>query len=698
MRAARSSSGMRGREAVMQSKVQKNKMSVAIAAALWTLAPCAIGAEAAAPIETVIVKGQKIDRRLDETVSSVAVVTARDIDEHADASLADVIARLPGVNTQSGNETWSIRGVPVAGFDEQGPATTNGAVSVYIDDALQPHRLLTLGPLPLWDVDQIEVYRGSQSTMQGRSALAGSVVIQTRNPDYAPSLSARLNAGNDGERGASVAGGGALVADMVAARFAADVQRSDGYIRNGTLGGDANVQRNVSVRGKVLVQPTKGLDLLLTLSHARNRRGIEAVNAGPQYYTVNYNTPEADQLDQDSATLRVDYKIDAALTLTSITSASRGTYDSLLDFDQGADANQEVIRVHRNRLFNQEVRFAYKRASLQAQAGVYYGSVKNALDDRLDFSAVTVGSVNGSARIASRSLFGEVNWDVAPAWQLVGGLRYERERNHTQLQDELASDASTKQTKTFSALLPKLGLNYRMAPEQLIGAFVQRGYRSGGVNVRVGTRHQPYDPEYTNTFELAHRAAWFDKTLRTTVNLYFTDWKDQQVARLDANEEIQVANAGRSRMKGLEVGMDYRLSRALRLLAGTSYSHTRYIDFVAAGEMLNGQSFIGAPRRKVNLGLLYRMNETLTAGFDAVYQDGSPSGYLFDANGKVSQVRRSDNAALINATLAYRIGDATINAYVKNMADRRYITNKQSGTVLDVTAPRTIGVAVRYEL
>lgn len=680
------------------SIIQKNKMSAAIAAALLVMAPSAVGAEAAPSIETVIVKGQKIDRRLDDTVSSVAVVTARDIDEHADTSLADVIARLPGVNTQSGNETWGIRGVPVVGFDEQGPATTNGAVSVYIDDALQPHRLLTLGPLPLWDVEQIEVYRGSQSTMQGRSALAGAVVLQTRNPEYAPSLSARLNAGSYGERGASVAGGGALVAGKVAARFAADVQRSDGYIRNDTLGSDANAQRNVSVRGKVLVEPVDGLDLLLTLSHARNQRGIQAVNAGPQYYAVNYNTPESDRLDQDSATLRADYKIDAALTLTSITSSSRGTYDSLLDFDQRANADQEVVRVHKNRLFNQEVRLAYKRQGLQAQAGVYYGTVRNAIDDRLVFSGAPVGSVNGSVRIASRSLFGEVNWDFAPAWQLVSGLRYERERNHTQLRDELASEASTDQSKTFSALLPKLGLNYRMAPDQLIGAFVQRGYRSGGVNVRVGTRHQPYDPEFTNTVELAHRAAWFNKTLRTTANLYFTDWKDQQVARLDANEEIQVANAGRSRMKGMELGMDYRVSKALRLLAGASFSHTRYIDFVAGGETLSGQTFVGAPRRKVNLGLLYRMDEKLTAGFDAVYQDSSPSSYLFDAGGKVRQVRRSDNAALLNANLAYRIGDATINAYVKNMADRRYVTNNQTGRVLDVGAPRTVGVALRYDL
>ncbi|NHZ90956.1 TonB-dependent receptor [Massilia sp. CCM 8733] len=679
--------------------IEKNKMAIAVAAALWLMAAgSAAAADPEPSVETVIVKGSKIDRPLDDTLASVAVVTARDIREHADTSLSDIIGRLPGLHTQSGNETWGIRGVPVAGFDEQGPATSNGAVSVYVDDALQPHRMLTLSPMPLWDVEQVEIFRGSQSTMQGRNALAGAIVFQTRNPTYAPSLSARLNGGNDGQRGASVAGGGALVEGKVAARFAADVQRGDGYIRNATLGTDANPQRSTSLRGKILVEPVDGLDVLFTLAHTRNRRGIQAVNAGPQYYTVSYNTGEFDQMDQDTATLRADYAITPAMTLTSITSSSRGTYDALLDFDQRADRTQSVMRVHKNRLFNQEVRVAYKVPGLQAQAGVYYGTVRNELDDRLDYSGVIVGSVTGTTRIASRSVFGEATLDLTPQWQLVGGLRYERERNNTQLEDELASDPSVRQVKTFSALLPKVGLHYRLAPEQLFGAFVQRGYRSGGVNVRVGTNHQPYDPEYTNTFEVSHRAAWLDKKLRTTANVYYTDWKDQQVARLDADEQLQVGNAGHSRMRGLELGAEFAMIRALQIQAGASYSDTRYLDFVSNGENLSGRAFIGAPRRKLSVGLVYRANDRLTASADAIYQDGSASAYLTDTSGKVSQVRRSDDATLINANLAYRIGKATVTAYVKNLADRQYIANNQSGRVLDVSAPRSVGLAVRYDM
>jgi outer membrane receptor protein involved in Fe transport len=77
-------------------------------------------------------------------------------------------------------------------------------------------------------------------------------------------------------------------------------------------------------------------------------------------------------------------------------------------------------------------------------------------------------------------------------------------------------------------LLPKIGISHDLSDTQLIGLTWQRGYRSGGVNVRTRAAHDSYDPEFTSTFELAWRASWLDRRLRTSANLYHTDWKDQQ--------------------------------------------------------------------------------------------------------------------------------------------------------------------------
>ena len=107
------------------------------------------------------------------------------------------------------------------------------------------------------------------------------------------------------------------------------------------------------------------------------------------------------------------------------------------------------------------------------------------------------------------------------------GLRYDRESNDTNIKQDDLSDAG-KVNKSFAALLPKLGINYELAAGQYLGFMVQKGYRGGGVNVRSGSGHEAYDPEYTTNYELSYRGSFFDDSLRTRANLYYTDWKDQR--------------------------------------------------------------------------------------------------------------------------------------------------------------------------
>lgn len=151
-----------------------------------TLHGQASGAGQVLEVAPVVISGEKINRTLEQTQTSVVVNTEDDFREHGDKTLNDVFARTPGVYTESGNQNWGIRGVPVSGFDDQGPATLNGAVSVYVDGVQLPNRAITLSPLPLWDVEQVEVLMGPQSTTQGRNSLAGAVVIQTKNPSFTP--------------------------------------------------------------------------------------------------------------------------------------------------------------------------------------------------------------------------------------------------------------------------------------------------------------------------------------------------------------------------------------------------------------------------------------------------------------------------------------------------------------------------------
>jgi outer membrane receptor protein involved in Fe transport len=684
--------------------VRKSTLALAVGSALG-LMNSAWAAEQARTIEIapITVTGEKINRTLEQTQSSVVVVTDQQLREKEDHSLVDVFARTPGVYNQSGNENWGIRGVPVSGFDDQGPATLNGAVSVFVDGAVQPNRSLTLSPMPLWDVEQVEVFLGPQSTTQGRNSLAGAVVIQTRNPTFEPSLSARTNVGNYGERGAAVAGGGALVDNKIAGRVAVDYQEGDGYIDNTSLHDDANPGRTANARGKLLILPSDDLDILLTYAHGESRKGDNTVmreNDKVRYYKMTSNTKAFDKLEQDTFSAKVDYRLDDYWSITSLTANTRSDYDARLDFDQSADANQVVLRQQDGNLFSQELRLNYAGDTVKSFVGAYYGHNSNDFHDRLLFNERLFGTAKGDTTIENKALFGEINWTFVPRWTLITGLRYDHETNDTDIdQDDFSSPG--KVSKSFDAVLPKLGLDYELADGQYLGFMVQKGYRGGGVNMRAGGGHESYDPEYTTNYELSYRGAFQDDTLRTRANLYYTDWKDQQVSVLDPNTEfVHVFNAGSSDIKGLEVSVEKDLGEQLTLNAAASVTDGKYKDFVTGdGRDMSGEDFLYSPKYKMSLGATYRWNERLTLNTDLVYQSTSPSEYEFNDAGQVTDERRSDNYWLVNFNTEYKITrNIAVSGFVKNAFDKEYITNNRSGDILDVGAPRTVGLALRYDL
>ena len=89
-------------------------------------------ADAEARQDTVIVTGQKIDRSLQDTPESVAVVTQVDIQTQNINDLADAISRTANIATRFDDRGFSIRGisnenVSGAGFSDLATIYVDGA-------------------------------------------------------------------------------------------------------------------------------------------------------------------------------------------------------------------------------------------------------------------------------------------------------------------------------------------------------------------------------------------------------------------------------------------------------------------------------------------------------------------------------------------------------------------------------------------
>jgi outer membrane receptor protein involved in Fe transport len=118
-----------------------------------------------------------------------------------------------------GSAGFTIRGVNNTGVSGAGSADT---ATVYLDGAPLPSEALFGGPTDMWDIAQVEILRGPQSTIQGLNALAGSVVIETKDPTMQWSADGRVLWSSQMSRTFSAALGGPIVPGELAFRLSVE--------------------------------------------------------------------------------------------------------------------------------------------------------------------------------------------------------------------------------------------------------------------------------------------------------------------------------------------------------------------------------------------------------------------------------------------------------------------------------------------
>ncbi|MEM9356297.1 MAG: TonB-dependent receptor, partial [Pseudomonadota bacterium] len=167
----------------------------------------------------IIVIGDKEQRSVFDTVNSVGVAASEDIDNSTVFSTNDVLNQIPNVTTYNGGEDISIRGVRADSPSGRNEATSAPVITVYRDGVPLSEFGRAVGPQSLWDVAQIEVLRGSQSTEQGRNSLGGAVYIKTNDPVFTNQTATRFGAGTQGTIVASAMANGVIVPGVLAVRL-----------------------------------------------------------------------------------------------------------------------------------------------------------------------------------------------------------------------------------------------------------------------------------------------------------------------------------------------------------------------------------------------------------------------------------------------------------------------------------------------
>ena len=326
-------------------------------------------------IEEVVVKGEKIERSLQETVSSVAVFDAETIDTQNFTDVFDLINQTANVAGIGDDNGFSIRGLRNNGV---GGNATSDVATVYLDGVFLPDRLFENSPLNLWDVESVEIFRGPQSTIQGRNALIGAIVARTKDPSSEFSGDAQIRFAEFDSLRASGALSIPLVSDQLALRISGDVTETDGFVENLNLGtDDAAGGQTATLRGKLLFTPQAAPDFSakLNFTHIDTEKEEADVEEGlfPNQRITTQNLPDLNESDTALASLEISYDFGDAFNLTSVSSFIDNESFLSFDLDSTADGPEDPVdNLQDDAVFSQEIRFTFQTDRWEGLIGAYY--------------------------------------------------------------------------------------------------------------------------------------------------------------------------------------------------------------------------------------------------------------------------------------------------------------------------------------
>jgi outer membrane receptor protein involved in Fe transport len=371
-------------------------------------APAAPPSEAppSVTVDSIVVTAQKRTQSLQDVPIVVTAVSRQLLENAGVKDIKDLTVLVPGLlvtsTTSESSTSARIRGIGTVG-DNVG---LESSVGVVIDGVYRPRNSVGFGDLG--DVDRIEVLKGPQGTLFGKSTTAGVINVITAAPTFTNHANAEFTTGDYGAVGGAAEVSGPLIGDTVAGSlYFADRHRDGFFTVDPGYGPRTSTQDNTqnffSVRGQLLVEPNSNLKARFIVDYTHRDEqccaavvyrdgvaaGIDAALAGggggeaqtPNSfaYKSQSNRPDPQDVIDEGVSAQVDYKMPRLnASLTSITayrdwkSLDGGDFDfsnADLFYRPGTNANSDEFKD-----FSQEVRFAGTEGKLEYLVGGFYAN------------------------------------------------------------------------------------------------------------------------------------------------------------------------------------------------------------------------------------------------------------------------------------------------------------------------------------
>lgn len=689
------------------------------------------GTAQAPTTDEIVVTAERRAGTAQKTATSLTVLGGDDLINQGKFSLKTVLENVPGITggaagssigvlgggTDSPAAGLVIRGIPsnVGAGGSTTPAST--AAAIYVDGVYS-------GIGGGYDLDRVEVLRGPQGTLYGRSATSGLVAIHTRNPDLTKlGASATLEAGNFNLLRATAAVNVPIVDDQLALRVSANRYERDGFINHGQ-----GASRSNDARVKLLYKPNDSFSLLIGAALQDNveKSGGRSIKASLSPTQVVYENVAPGQVDTQFRQVWAELTVDLGFaSLTYQPSYRQWKQDGTLVASTPLGTLIQPVTTPKDHFNIQEVRLSSNADSkLIWQIGALYyknelRSTNSSLFDLAPgvfpgLSGLTLAFTSNETRdTTAYGIFAQATYPLTDTVRLTGGARYDKTKVAVTNEYSvgpfvtggaplpppllLNGDAGKRNFKNFTY---KVRLEGDITPRNLVYGSVATGFSPGDVVVAAScppsvsaTSPCPFElkAETLTSFEIGSKNRFLNNTLQLNFAGFYSKYGAYQSGGINVNllpgPPSFAPLSSPMKSYGIEAELQYRITPVDMFNATFSWVHSRYVNkpavfaqFVAEDTVADSSAPGSIAPIPVSATAAYQHtfalsgDSTLAVRGELVYTSGHGSHRTAAAelDGQADLIR-IDSAALGNLSAVWRANENfSLTAYVRNVTNHQF--------------------------
>ena len=639
------------------------------------------------------------DESLQRLSRSVTVITSNEIKRSSAQHFQTLIDQIPNLTWTGG--TSRPRYFQIRGIGERSHYFGEGAPNFSVGFILDDLDLSGLGMLGhLYDLQQIEVFKGPQSSVFGANAIAGLISLRSVDPKNYNEQNLSISRGSDNHFQLN-SSFNYSINRYLNFRLTGMHYYRDGFRSNMHQNKEnSNKRKEMFYRIKLHYKPTSKIDILTTFIYADLSNGYDVWSPDNN---SNYHTFSDDDGDDSQNTIGGSLRLTTPLTktikLTSITSSTKTDLVHAYDGDWANDSywfeqhGFDPIMEGWSYSFydkNKKYRKNFTQELRLSKNKLVFGLFYKDMEERDSANGYLFGGLATNALstydFEVLSSYFQIDYDVIPNLRLSNNLRLEKNTiAYNGSSYGLDAYWQSVELPTVNFKTDDLMIGYRssfMFKRNDFTRFtgsIARGYKSGGVNQQpyLNEASRSYGPEALMALEIGmkHRTP---KT-RSNITIFAGIREGQQVSissqqiQGDPNSFIYyTSNAGSGSMSGIEWENRLNVLPNLDLNLSCGYLNT-WVDsfnyFIADGIKGSGGDREAAMSPKLNgsLNLIYKGYPGLSCSIETSYK----SDYYYSD----SHNERSRPNSITNLSISKDLGKlSTITIWIRNIFDKRYTT------------------------